>query len=330
MRHRQETRRAFCGKLAASVPIGLLHPRLFGFVEEPASQELGRYRTEEQRLFAACQVRGKSSFVRLSKPPLTVRVFEGGKGEPLVLIHGGGATLAQFAPLIGSLETDFHIYAPDRPGCGLTEKLDYTGISIRQQAVDFMTSLFDRLQLDRAAVAGCSIGGYWALVFALAAPERVTKLVLLGGPAGSAPDWPAHLPPPRSEQPPPTLEGIRMEYRVLMANGDRASSEMLATSLAAAHIPGASLAWDSMVAQAHREFSKPMSYALRPEFKNLKPPALFLMGDKDMEGPPTLAKEMAAIVPHGRFEFVPDSGHLIWLDQPETVPTLTRNFLKSN
>jgi pimeloyl-ACP methyl ester carboxylesterase len=121
-----------------------------------------------------------------------------------------------------------------------------------------------------------------------------------------------------------------MEYRVLMANGDRASREMLATSLAAAQIPNAALSWDSMVAQARREFSKPMSYALRPELKRLKPPALFLMGDKDMEGPPTLAREMAAIAPHGRFEFVPDSGHLIWLDQPETVRAVTRNFLKSN
>ena len=120
-----------------------------------------------------------------------------------------------------------------------------------------------------------------------------------------------------------------MEYRVLMANSDRASGEMLATSLAAAQIPGAALAWDTMVAQAHREFSRPMSYALRPALKNLKPPTLFLMGDVDMEGPATLAKEMAAITPHGRFEFVPDSGHLIWLDQPSAVQRLTRSFLNS-
>ncbi len=84
------------------------------------------------------------------------------------------------------------------------------------------------------------------------------------------------------------------------------------------------------MAQAHREFTVPMSYALRPELKNLQPPTLFLMGDKDMEGPPTLAQEMAAIAPNGRFEFVPDSGHLIWLDQPHLAQRLTRDFLKSN
>ncbi len=48
-----------------------------------------------------------------------------------------------------------------------------------------------------------------------------------------------------------------------------------------------------------------------------------------MEGPPTLAQEMAALCPEGRFEFVQDAGHVIWLDQPEKVTTLTRNFLQS-
>ena len=330
MKQQAQSRHVFCGKLAAALPTGRCSARLFGTSERSTTPETERYRIAEQRLFEACQVRGKSSFIRLSKPPLSVRVFEAGRGKPLVLVHGGGATLAQFAPLIGSLEPDFHIYAPDRPGCGLTEKLDYTGVSIRQQAVDFMTSLFDGLRLERAAVAGCSIGGYWALVFVLAAPERVTKVALLGGSAGSVPTWPTRLPPPRSEQPRPTLESTRMEYRVLMANGDQASSEMLATSLAAAQIPGAALAWDSMVAQAYREFPKPMSYALRPELKSLRPPTLFLMGDKDMEGPATLAEQMATIAPHGRFEFVPDSGHLIWLDQPSAVQRLTRSFLNSN
>lgn len=329
MRKHQETRRIFCGKIAAALPGSLFSARLFGGMKRVTDRETERYLIAEKHLFEAYEVHGKSFFIRLPKPPLSVRLFDAGRGEPLVLIHGGGATLAQFAPLIGSLESEFHIYAPDRPGCGLTDKLDYTGVSIRRQAVDFMTSLFDSLKLQRAAVAGCSIGGYWALVFALAAPERVTKLVLLGGPAASASTWPTHFPPPRSEQPPPTLESTRMEYRVLMANGDRASKEMVEASLAAARIPGAALAWDSMVAQAHREFPTPMSYALRPELKNLKPPALFLMGDKDMEGPASLAQQMAAAAPHGRFQFVPGSGHLIWLDQPSAVQRLTREFLNS-
>jgi 2-hydroxy-6-oxo-octa-2,4-dienoate hydrolase len=245
------------------------------------------------------------------------------------MIHGGGATLAEFGPLLGLLEKDFHIYAPDRPGCGLSEMIDYGAVPIRQQAVDCMSSLFDKLGLQRAAVAGCSIGGYWALVFALAAPERVSKVVLLGGPAASGPHWPERMPPPRSQQPPPTLETTRAGYRFLMANADRASNEMMETMLAAAEIPGATLGWDSLVAASHQQFPTPLSYALRTELKNLKPPVLFIMGDKDMEGPPNLGREMADLAPNGRFELVPNSGHVIWLDKPDGVAKLTRNFLLS-
>ena len=93
----------------------------------------------------------------------------------------------QFAPLLGGLQGSLRCFAPDRPGCGLTDKIDYVGVPFRQHAVDFVKSLVDELHLPKAAIAGNSMGGYWALVFALAAPERVTKLVLLGGVAGSPP-----------------------------------------------------------------------------------------------------------------------------------------------
>ncbi len=321
MKKHATTRRHFSAQLASALSLS--------FVAGAEDPSIEQYKQAEARLFRRDHVLARFDYFQLQKPALKLRVLQAGSGEPLVMIHGGGAMAAQFAPLIGTLQNSFNIYAPDRPGCGLSDKLDYTGVPIRQQAVDCMTGLFDALRLQKAAIAGCSIGGYWGLVFALAAPERVSKLILLGGPAASAPKPFRHA-PLRSEQPPPTFESIRAEYRVLMANGDRASNEMIEASLAAAKIPSAALAWDSMVKEAGREFANPMSYALRPELKNLKPPTLFLMGDKDMEGTPTLAQEMASLAPNARYQFVPDSGHVIWLDQPEIVTKSVWNFLKAS
>jgi len=48
-------------------------------------------------------------------------------------------------------------------------------------------SLLDTLKLHRVALVGNSMGGFWALAFALARPERVSKLVFLGEVAGSSP-----------------------------------------------------------------------------------------------------------------------------------------------
>jgi pimeloyl-ACP methyl ester carboxylesterase len=149
--------------------------------------EVHRYRRAQQRLLVKYGVRARSRFIRLRKPALRAYVLVAGRGEPLVLIHGGAAMAVQFAPLLGGLQGSFRCFAPDRPGCGLTDKIDYVGVPFRQHAVDFVKSLVDELHLPKAAIAGNSMGGYWALVFALAAPERVTKLVLLGGVAGSPP-----------------------------------------------------------------------------------------------------------------------------------------------
>ena len=42
-------------------------------------------------------------------------------------------------------------------------------------------------------------------------------------------------------------------------------------------------------------FKQTLTYALRPELKNRKPPTLFVYGDKDFDGPPSLAREMAEL-----------------------------------
>jgi pimeloyl-ACP methyl ester carboxylesterase len=243
------------------------------------------------------------------------------------MVHGGGAFAAQFAPLLAGLEKQFRIFAPDRPGCGLSDNFNYRGVPFREHAVGFMTDLLDALRLPKSAVVGNSMGGYWALAFALAAPERVTRLVLLGGAAGSLP--PPY--PPRPPRPEPSLATTRQTYRFLMANGDRAPNEVLEADYAASRLPGAALGWDSMLEELDREGigRTGLTYALRPELRNLRPATLFIWGDKDFEGPPSLAQEMAALAPNARCEVVKDAGHLVWLDQPSRCLTLLSDFLKS-
>ena len=58
-------------------------------------------------------------------------------------------------------------------------------------------------------------------------------------------------------------------------------------------------------------------------------PTLLIWGDKDTFGPPSLAQEMAQIMPRGRAEIVPDAGHLAWLDQPEAVAGSITRFLQA-
>lgn len=207
---------------------------------------------------------------------------------------------------------------------GLTDKIDYRGVPFHDHAVSFVSGVLDALKLPKAALVGNSMGGYWSLAFALARPERVTKLVLIGEVAGSSPPG-----PPRTSAPPQesSLENTRDVYRAfLVAHVDRVAQEVLAADYAGSVLPGAAQAWNTMLEQIGRE-QRGLTYTLRPELKNLRPQTLFIWGDKDTFGPPILGQEMAALAPHARCEVVRDAGHLVWLDQPEACAKLTINFL---
>jgi pimeloyl-ACP methyl ester carboxylesterase len=193
------------------------------------------------------------------------------------------------------------------------------------------------------------MGGYFALAFALAAPERVGKLVLLGEPAGSSPEpstfhrlvgtrgintalYSTVLRPPKDGA------GVRkgMARAKLVANVDRVPEPLLEALAAGASLPGAVVSWITMV---ERVADPPGSglfaskfkgtFALRPELAKLEVPTLFLWGDKDPFGAPSVGVETAALMPQARVQVVTDAGHLPWLDQPDFCGQQVAAFLST-
>ncbi|MDQ2752603.1 MAG: alpha/beta fold hydrolase, partial [Bacteroidota bacterium] len=166
----------------------------------------------QAKLLKKYKVSAQSKFVKLDKPSLTLHVLEAGKGEPVLMLHGGGSVACQFAPLMGTLQNDFHLFVPDRPGCGLSDMINYNDVSsFRQHVVDCVTQLLDNLKLDKVALIGNSMGGYWSLLFSLAHPERVSKIVLIGEPAASSPYGSGPFAPPADKN--PSLESITKLYQ---------------------------------------------------------------------------------------------------------------------
>lgn len=286
--------------------------------------EVDAFKKAQAALLQKYGVAAHSRYVKLSKPPLTVHVLEVGRGDPVLLIHGGGGFACGFASLMSPLQREFRVLAVDRPGCGLTDRFDYRKTAIREHAVDFVTGVMDSLALPKATLVGNSMGGLWALQFALAKPERVTKLMLLGEPAWS-PAVMTSPPPPATK--PPTMEGVRAAYAArLVADVKRVPAEYLEADLANRRLPGFAGSWNTLLEKFIKD--KQGTYHLRPELKDLRPATLFLWGDQDKLGPPTLGEEMARLVPKARCEVLRDAGHLAWLDQPDRCARLTLEFLK--
>ena len=103
---------------------------------------------------------------------------ETGSGEPLVLLHGNGEDGTYFAHQIAHFSQRFRVLALDTRGHGKSPRGE-APFTIRQFARDLLAFL-DARDIERAHLLGFSDGGNIALVFALAHPERVGKLVLNG------------------------------------------------------------------------------------------------------------------------------------------------------
>jgi hypothetical protein len=102
---------------------------------------------------------------------------------PLVLLHGYWATLTMWTPNVADFSESYRVYAVDvmgQPGKSIPDK------PIRNAAdyVAWLTSILNELKLDRVFLVGMSYGGWLSLTYAVAASERVQKLVLLS-PAAS-------------------------------------------------------------------------------------------------------------------------------------------------
>jgi pimeloyl-ACP methyl ester carboxylesterase len=236
---------------------------------ESAAHDAGteRFRRLQDAAMAATGVATTSRFIDIRRPALRVQLLEAGAGEPLMMIHGGNSVAAGWAPILPFLASRHRLLMPDRPGCGLTTRFSYRGVDLRAHGADLVGGLLDALGLERAVLAGNSMGGFFAMSFALAHPERVSKLVLLGEPAGSADPAGAgrfrfhrlvgtrglnRLLYATVLKPPADATGFRagLVRSGLVADASRVPDELLECLVAGGRLPGAVQSWTTMVERA--------------------------------------------------------------------------------
>jgi pimeloyl-ACP methyl ester carboxylesterase len=104
--------------------------------------------------------------------------FEAGSGEPLVLLHGLGATKAEFLPTVPALAPGFRTIAVDLPGFGDSDKPFPAAYNARFFA-RWVEALLDALGLDRVHLLGHSMGGRVAIEVGMRHPDRIKRLVLM-------------------------------------------------------------------------------------------------------------------------------------------------------
>lgn len=114
-----------------------------------------------------------------------IKYLEGGPadGEPLVLIHGFGASGDNFIRVAAPLTKQYHVIVPDLPGFGESSKPDTVTYTIPEQ-VERVRAFVAKLGLKKVHLGGSSMGGFIVTQYAVSYPDEVGSLWLLG-PAGT-------------------------------------------------------------------------------------------------------------------------------------------------
>lgn len=117
--------------------------------------------------------------IKSGSASICYEVFENPDKDVLVLLHGNGESRKHFAKHIQLLKDDFHIVAVDSRGHG-DSGFGSNSLSLSMMVID-LERILDELALDKVNILGFSDGANVAMMFAIKFPERVKKLILVGG-----------------------------------------------------------------------------------------------------------------------------------------------------
>jgi pimeloyl-ACP methyl ester carboxylesterase len=305
-------------------------------VARQREQQRERLRAAEAEVLAAYGIEATSVPLDLRDPPLTTRALRCGEGPPLVLLHGSSMTGVVWAPLVPHLPGRT-LHLVDLPGCGWSDPFDHAGGDLAAHQVAFVGSLLDALGLERAALVGASMGGWYALRAAVASPERLTAVVALTAPALALPGATVPLPMALSGTrigrrmmtlaPAPSARTMR---RMLAAIGGKGSvrdvPDAMFEALGAASSLGLPSAASMVRVQARWRRPMPGVRFTDEELADCPVPTLFVWGDQDRVQPPAAGQRAAELLPHGRIEVLP-GGHGLWFDEPERCGEVITAFL---
>jgi pimeloyl-ACP methyl ester carboxylesterase len=253
--------------------------------------------------------------------------FDAGAGPAIVLIHGLGANLTHFEhvapPLVAA---GYRVCGLDMPGFGHSGKPRRT-YSIRWLA-GAVTALMDHLGIERATLAGHSLGGLVAADAALHEPLRVERLVLISS-AGlfQMPlpfQWVARTIMRPGLVAPALERNARrlLEKRVFEERNEKVE-RFIEQSVTR---PDSRFVRD--LARVMWSLRKDLtSYHLFDEVERLTMPTLVIYGGRDRLLPTKAAPTWAGKLPAGQLEVIERCGHMPIIEKPEQVVARMTSFL---
>lgn len=227
-----------------------------------------------------------------------------GEGDPLLLLHGGFCTNETWEPQRRDFTAKYQVFLPERRAHGHTPDvagpLSYDDMA--KDTIDFI----DRVVGEPAHLVGWSDGGIVALLVAVARPDLVRKLVVIGAiyePSSEIPEMAGmldHITPHD-----PDLDMFRVAYEAKSPDG-------------AEH-------WGVTVQKLVDMYRIEPNISL-DNLAQITAPTLVLIGDDDMSN----LEHTAALyrtIPNSELAVVPGTSHALLMEKPKLVNRIILDFL---
>lgn len=248
--------------------------------------------------------------------PVDLYYEEYGKGIPAIFLHGFPFDHTIWEPLLPLLKQDARLILPDLRGFGRSP-VEGDSYTMRLQAED-IAHLMDRLGIDKAVLVGHSMGGYVALSFAQAYPDRLLGIGLVATQAGADS-------PERRQSRLKTAEAVTHKGARVVASDmvDTLTSHKdliepihaLILRAQPASIVGA------LKGMAER-------HDLTGSLSNISVPAVVIAGAADQLIARDRVETMAQMLPKGWLVEIPNAGHMLMMEDPQAVAAHLRQLFK--
>jgi 2-hydroxy-6-oxonona-2,4-dienedioate hydrolase len=258
--------------------------------------------------------------------PWRTRVFEAGAGETLVLMPGTGGHLEAYAHNIAALAEHFRVLAYDYPGHGYTTHA--TADLELDTYVEHLAGLLDAFGVAKAHLNGESLGGWVAVKFAAAHPERVGKMVLNtpGGTMASPEVMDKIRGLSQAAADDPSKERIRARLEWLMADPAVVTDELVAIRGAIYSRPGFAESMRHILCLQDPDVRR-RNMITDADLSAVPGPTLVVWTSDDPSGPAGAGLDMAEKIAGGRFELINDAGHWPQWEQREAYNRSVVTFL---
>ncbi len=257
-------------------------------------------------------------------------IEQGPRDAPwLVLLHGFTGACESLAGVADALADRWRVLRVDGVGHGRSEAPRGPAAYTMERCVEQLVALLEALRAPRAHWLGYSMGARAALALAVAHPERVVRMVLVGARAGFA-DLAERAARIRADEALAARierEGVAAFVAFWSALPLFASQRRLgAAALARMHT-------QRLANRAHglagslRGMGAGAQPPLHAALPGLRKPVLLAVGEEDAKFRAE-AEALAAALPHSRLLTVPEAGHAAHLENPKHFLAATRRFLE--